>query len=117
MLQVETGDCPHTLFYGPTGAGKKTLIMGLLRQIYGAPVERLKVGIQFLDAQTPTAMFAMKLRMPPSSICLSVFRSSDQFLNFVDAAKTGARQSCAWSHLVGILLVGGVRHPGGDQAL
>lgn len=42
-LQVENGDCPHTLFYGPTGAGKKTLIMGLLRQIFGSPVERLKV--------------------------------------------------------------------------
>ncbi len=41
--QVASGDCPHTLFYGPPGAGKKTLILGLLRQIYGAGVERLKV--------------------------------------------------------------------------
>lgn len=53
MVQVETGDCPHTLFYGPTGAGKKTLIMGLLRQIYGAPVERLKVGILISRRSVP----------------------------------------------------------------
>ncbi len=43
LVQVETGDCPHTLFYGSTGAGKKTLIAGLLRQIFGPSVERLKV--------------------------------------------------------------------------
>ena len=42
--QVANGDCPHTLFYGPSGAGKKTLILGLLKQIYGAGVERLKVS-------------------------------------------------------------------------
>ena len=42
--QVANGDCPHTLFNGPSGAGKKTLILGLLKQIYGAGVERLKVS-------------------------------------------------------------------------
>jgi replication-associated recombination protein RarA len=45
--QVANGDCPHTLFYGPSGAGKKTLILGLLKQIYGAGVERLKVSWPF----------------------------------------------------------------------
>jgi replication factor C subunit 3/5 len=40
-LQVSNGDCPHLLFYGPPGAGKKTLIIGLLRELYGPPVEKV----------------------------------------------------------------------------
>ncbi|CAL5223322.1 g5817 [Coccomyxa viridis] len=40
---VSSGDCPHLLFYGPPGAGKKTLIIGLLKQIYGPAVEKIKV--------------------------------------------------------------------------
>ena len=40
---VSSGDLPHTLLYGPSGAGKKTLIMAMLREIHGPSVERLKV--------------------------------------------------------------------------
>ena len=41
LIQVATGDCPHLLFYGPPGAGKKTLIIALLREIYGAGAEKV----------------------------------------------------------------------------
>lgn len=39
---VTEQDCPHLLFYGPSGAGKKTLIMALLRQIFGASADKVK---------------------------------------------------------------------------
>lgn len=34
---------PHLLFYGPTGGGKKTRINALLRSIFGATAERLRL--------------------------------------------------------------------------
>lgn len=36
-------DFPHILFYGPSGAGKKTRIMCLLRELFGAGSQRIKI--------------------------------------------------------------------------
>jgi DNA polymerase III delta prime subunit len=40
---VRDGDCPHLLFYGASGAGKKTLVLALLKEIFGPGAERVKV--------------------------------------------------------------------------
>ncbi|KAK8729784.1 hypothetical protein OTU49_008315 [Cherax quadricarinatus] len=49
---VEYGDFPHLLVYGPSGAGKKTRIMCLLRELYGPGVERLRIEHQ--NFETPS---------------------------------------------------------------
>ena len=36
-------ELPHLLFYGPSGAGKKTRVMALLRSLFGPGVTRVKL--------------------------------------------------------------------------
>ncbi|XP_019186882.1 PREDICTED: replication factor C subunit 3-like [Ipomoea nil] len=53
---LQKKDCPHLLFYGPSGSGKKTLIMALIRQIFGATADKVKAEnkVWKIDAGTRT---------------------------------------------------------------
>jgi len=45
---VQKRDFPHLLVHGPPGAGKKTRILCILKELYGAAAERLKTeNMQF----------------------------------------------------------------------
>lgn len=51
---IDSGDFPHILFYGPSGAGKKTRVNCLLRQLYGPSIEKAAVQTRTVEWQLPS---------------------------------------------------------------
>lgn len=47
-----SGDFPHLLMYGPSGAGKKTRVMATLRELYGPGVEKLKIDARIVQTSS-----------------------------------------------------------------
>ncbi|KAI9832327.1 MAG: Replication factor C (RF-C) subunit [Phylliscum demangeonii] len=50
--QAQSGDFPHLLVYGPSGAGKKTRIIATLRELYGPGVEKIKIDARVFQTST-----------------------------------------------------------------
>lgn len=43
---ASSGDFPHLLVYGPSGAGKKTRIYATLNELFGTQVEKMKIDVK-----------------------------------------------------------------------
>lgn len=51
-MQAASADFPHMLFYGPSGAGKKTRILATLRALYGPGAEKIKIDARIFQTSS-----------------------------------------------------------------
>lgn len=58
FLQSRSGDVPHMMFYGPSGAGKKTRISAFLREVFGPGADKLKVTPRVVTTKSKTLEIA-----------------------------------------------------------
>ncbi|KAI0162772.1 hypothetical protein BJ166DRAFT_552042 [Pestalotiopsis sp. NC0098] len=49
---AQSGDFPHLLVYGPSGAGKKTRIVATLKELYGPGVEKIKIDARVFQTSS-----------------------------------------------------------------
>ncbi|KYQ93418.1 replication factor C subunit [Tieghemostelium lacteum] len=64
------GDFPHLLVYGPTGAGKKTRILAILKEIYGP--NALKIKIEHKSFKHPTSSKNIDVTMISSQFHIEI---------------------------------------------
>ena len=69
---VSAGDCPHLLFYGPSGSGKKTLCLGTLKELFGPGVEKLRTEQKTWQIQLPTRKIEVELATVKSNYHLEL---------------------------------------------
>ncbi|KAL2365661.1 hypothetical protein RJZ56_001421 [Blastomyces dermatitidis] len=50
--QAQSGDFPHLLVYGPSGAGKKTRIIATLKELFGPGVEKIKIDARVFQTSS-----------------------------------------------------------------
>lgn len=51
---VSSNDFPHLLLYGTSGAGKKTRVNAMLREMFGRGVDKIKVAHKSVKAKSKT---------------------------------------------------------------
>ena len=60
---VADGDCPHLLFYGVSGAGKKTLALAVLRELGIANIAQIEPTLRSVSKGIPIKKLMLVVEM------------------------------------------------------